>query len=440
VTARRRSGKRSAPKRAAAKRRAAPHAATRTGVRRAAPRAKAGDALAGVRGYRERPTHLVVGLMSGTSADGVDAVLARIDGDGVTRPPEVVAHRSFPFDAAVRAEILDLAASDLVAPERLMRLGASLGELYAAAVLELAAASGTDPATLDAIGMHGQTVRHVPRHEGRGALSLQVGSAAIVAERTGVAVVSDFRPRDTAAGGEGAPLVPFADWCLFRSDDESRVLLNLGGMANLTHLPKRAGLEDVIAFDTGPGNAVLDALVRTLTEGERLHDEGGAMAARGTVHEGLLEELLADPFFAQPPPRSTGRERFGVAYAESLLRAGRGLGLGDADVLATATGLTSASVALAIARYVRPRGAVDRVLVSGGGVRNATIVNGLRVRLAPAAVEPLDALGVAAEAKEALAFALLAHRTLRGEPGNVPGATGAARFVVLGTITPGRTA
>lgn len=397
-----------------------------------------GDALARVRDYDGRSTHLVAGLMSGTSADGVDAVLLRLEGRGDDPGHELLGWHTAPFDPAMRDEILAVAGAGELAPERLMRLDAALGEHHAAAALELFAAAGVSPGEVEAIGMHGQTVRHVPRQEGAEAHSLQIGSAAIVAERTGVTVVSDFRRRDTAAGGEGAPLVPLADWWLFRSPDESRVLLNLGGMANITYLPRDGAPEAVVAFDTGPGNAVLDGLARLASGGARTRDDDGESAARGRVGETLLDEVLADPFFAQPPPRSTGREHFGEAYAATLRRVGHAMGLSDDDVMATAVALTAASVAGAIERFVRPLGSVDRVFASGGGVRNPILMRVLAERLAPTPIDVLDALGVAPEAKEAIAFAFLAHRTLCGLPGNIPAATGAARSVVLGTITPGR--
>jgi len=261
--------------------------------------------------------------------------------------------------------------------------------------------------------------------------------AAVLAERTGISVVSNFRAGDTAAGGEGAPLVPLVDWWLFRSDRESRVMLNLGGMANITHLPQSATPDQVVAFDTGPGNAVLDALSRQLSSGARHFDQDGAAAARGTPSEALLSELLADPFFAQPPPRSTGRERFGERYAAQLAELGSGMGLGDDDLLATAVELTSASIAGAIERFLVPLGPIEAVFVSGGGVRNQALMRSLERRLLPARVRSLETLGVAPESKEALAFAFLAHQTLCGLPGNVPGATGAQHPVVLGQITAG---
>lgn len=397
-----------------------------------------GDALDRVRGYAALGSRLVVGLMTGTSADAVDAVLVRFAGEGLAASHEVLAWRETPLEPALRREVLEVAAAASLPPERLMRLDAALGERYAAAVLELLAGAGVDPRAVAAIGSHGQTVRHVPRREGGGqAMTLQLGSAAVLAERTGIPVVSNFRARDTAAGGEGAPLVPVADWWLFRDARESRALLNLGGMANVTHLPAGGPLAAVLAFDTGPGNAVLDALVERMTDGAERRDEGGARAAAGTAHDGLLAELLADPFFDEPPPRSTGRERFGARYADTLLETGRALGLSDADLLATAVALTAASAAGAIRRLLAPRGGVDAVYASGGGVRNAALMAALAARLHPVPLMPLERLGANSQAKEALAFAFLAHLTLCGRPGNVPAATGAARPVVLGQITPG---
>jgi anhydro-N-acetylmuramic acid kinase len=395
------------------------------------------DALTHVRDYRTRPERLVVGLMTGTSADAVDAVLVRLKGDGLAATHEVLAERESPLADDLRAEVLAVAAAKSLEPERLMRLDVRLAEAYAEAVLEIAEEAGVKPAEIAAIGSHGQTVRHIPRAGSARALTLQLGSAPTLAERTGITVVSDFRKRDTAAGGEGAPLVPIADWWLFRSDKESRVLLNLGGMANVTWLKKAGSLADVIAFDTGPGNAVLDGLVRAGSHGLARHDDSGKLAASGRAHEPLLEELLADPFFSLPPPRSTGRERFGDGYAERLAEVGEGMGLTLEDTLATAVELTAASIERSVREHLLPRGKVDAVYASGGGVRNVTLMLALRRRLDGIRLERLDALGVSAGTKEALAFAFLAHLTLCGEPGNVPAATGARHPVILGSITPG---
>ncbi len=396
------------------------------------------DGLAQVRDYLAREEHLVIGLMTGTSADAVDAALVRFHGHGPASTHEVVAFRSIALEPALRREILAVAGARVLEPERLMRLDAALGECYAAAVLELLAERPLDPRTIDAIGSHGQTVRHLPRADNAGeALTLQLGSAARLAERTGIAVVSDFRSRDTAAGGEGAPLVPLFDWWRFRDAAESRALLNLGGMANVTHLPRGGSLDALLAFDTGPGNAVLDALAALASGGRLQRDEGGALAERGTANEALLAELLADPFFAVPPPRSTGRERYGRSFAERLRARGADAGLADADVMATAVELTAASVALAVTRYLLPRGGVDKVAASGGGVRNPALMRALARRLAPVPLVTIESLGGDPAAKEAVAFAFLAHLTLCGAPGNVPGATGARRPVLLGHLTPG---
>jgi len=395
------------------------------------------DAVTPLRDYRTRPDRLLVGLMTGTSADAVDAVLVRLKGDGLSATHEVLAELETPLESDLRAEVLAVASAKSLEPERIMRLDAALGELYAESVRQVAGQAGVKLASIAAIGSHGQTVRHVPRANGARALTLQLGSAPILAERTGVTVVSDFRRRDTAAGGEGAPLVPIADWWLFRSERESRVLLNLGGMANVTWLKKGGTLADVVAFDTGPGNAVLDGLVRAGTRGLARHDESGGLAASGRAHEALLEELLADPFFSRPPPRSTGRESFGEAYAERLADLAESLGITLEDALATAVELTAVSIERAVRDFLLPHGKVDVLYASGGGVRNVTLMMALRRRLEGIRVERLDELGVSSGIKEALAFAFLAHLTLCGEPGNVPGATGAKHPVVLGSITPG---
>lgn len=396
------------------------------------------DALASLRDYRTRKEHLLAGLMTGTSADAVDAVLVRFSGEGLAARHEVLAELEVPLAEELRNEVLAVAGAPELEPERLMRLDTELAEAYADAISMVAEQAGVKLADITAIGSHGQTVRHVPRSRGEGrALTLQLGSAATLAERTGRMVVSDFRRRDTAAGGEGAPLVPIADFWLFRSSTESRVLLNLGGMANVTWLPKGGSLADVLAFDTGPGNAVLDGLVRAGTRGLAKHDEAGGLAASGRAHPMLLAELLADPFFATPPPRSTGREHFGDHYAERLADLGESMGLSLEDTLATAVELTAGSIERAISDFLEPRGKVDAVFVSGGGVRNVTLMTALRRRLEGIRVARLDELGVSPGIKEALAFAFLAHLTLCGEPGNVPGATGARHPVVLGSITPG---
>lgn len=382
-----------------------------------------------------------VGLMSGTSVDGIDAALLAVEGtppDGVAWRLE--AFRTAGFDPERRARILEAMAHGT--PATLTDLHADLGEWFAEAVHALLDEAGVDPGQVAAVGSHGQTLWHrPPAGEGRGA-TLQLGCPATLAARTGIAVVSDFRTADVAAGGHGAPLVPWPDRVLLAADDRARIVLNVGGMANLTWLPPRGRHESVVAFDTGPGNVLLDAAVELATGGAERFDDGGRRAAAGRVDPDLLGELLDDPFFRQPPPRSTGRERFGPALVRALARR-RGLAGGTDgwdDLLATLTALTAETVADAVARHVVPR-PVGEVVVAGGGARNPALVAALEralgVRnLAVPVRTGARALGLDPDAREACAFALLAWAHLEGHPGNLPEVTGAAGPRVLGSHTP----
>jgi anhydro-N-acetylmuramic acid kinase len=367
----------------------------------------------------ERPT-LAVGLMSGTSLDGVDAALVRFDGpthatllDFVTRP----------YTDDERAEIRD-AFNGSTAPA-LARLHVRVAE-WAAEAVQTVLVQGKVPASdLSLIAFPGQTIWHEPP-----LVSWQLGEPAVLAERFGVSVVSGFRARDVAAGGQGAPLVPMADVLLFGSADAPRVLLNLGGMANLTYVERRAQEDGVLAFDTGPGVAVVDAVARMVDQ-RRSYDRDGKIAARGTVHEDVLAGLLADPFFAAPPPKSTGRERFGDQYARELHQRAPG-----PDGVTTAVELTARTVADAIARWT-PAGV--EVVASGGGCHHPGLMASLGRHLATRGNHPLrrfDELFFPGDAKEAVAFALLGYLTLHGQPGNVPAATGAGGSRVLGAVTP----
>ena len=367
---------------------------------------------------------LGVGLMSGTSLDGVDAALVRIDGpthatllDFVTRP----------YDDGERAELRAALDPDAQAgPAALARLPVRIAEWAADAVQILLAQARTPASDLAFIAFPGQTVWHEPP-----AVTWQLGEPAVLAERFGVKVVSGFRPRDVAAGGQGAPLVPMADVLLFAATDHPRVLLNLGGMANLTYVARRAQEEGVLAFDTGPGVAVIDGVAR-LVDARRSYDRDGLIAAQGTASEAVLGELLADPFFAAPPPKSTGRERFGDRYARELHRRVPG-----PDGVTTAVELTARSVAGAVGRWV-PGDA--EVVASGGGCHHPGLMAALRRGLdALPGCHPLrtfEELFFPGDAKEAVAFALLGYLTLHGQPGNVPAATGAAGSRVLGAVTP----
>ena len=367
----------------------------------------------------ERPT-LAVGLMSGTSLDGVDAALVRFDGptratllDFVTRP----------YTDDERAEIRD-GFNGATAPA-LARLHVRVAE-WAAEAVQAVLVQGKVPASdLSLIAFPGQTIWHEPP-----LVSWQLGEPAVLAERFGVSVVSGFRARDVAAGGQGAPLVPMADVLLFASADAPRVLLNLGGMANLTYVERRAQEEGVLAFDTGPGVAVVDAVARMVDQ-RRSYDRDGKIAAKGTVHEDVLADLLENPFFAAPPPKSTGRERFGDQYARALHERAPG-----PNGVTTAVELTARTVADAVGRWTPPG---VEVVASGGGCHHPGLMASLGRQLAARGNHPLrrfDELFFPGDAKEAVAFALLGYLTLHGQPGNVPAATGAGGSRVLGTVTP----
>lgn len=378
----------------------------------------------------------VVGLMSGTSMDGIDAALLELN--GTPRDPEwsLLAFRGEDYPDARRARIK--ACVEGGTPDSLCRLHADLGEWLAEAALALLSDAGVAPADVAAIGSHGHTVWHIPPGGGSRGSTLQLGDPATLAERTGIDVVSDFRTRDMAAGGQGAPLVPWADRILFSAPDRKRALQNIGGMGNVTWLAPRGADQPPLAFDTGPGNALLDLAAECATGGAQRADVDGRIAARGTVDGALLDRLMADPFFALEPPRSTGRERFGHARMDALLAETRPASAAAwADLLATLTAFTARSIGDAYRRWVLPRG-VDEVILTGGGARNPALVRAIRAELGDLPIEGEAALGMSPDAREAAAFAVLAWAHLLGAPANVPEVTGAAGPRVLGSLTPGR--
>jgi anhydro-N-acetylmuramic acid kinase len=388
---------------------------------------------------REEPTTLVVGLMTGTSADAVEAALVALRGEPPRLSWKLRGHRGAPLDAALARRILSIAGGDSAPAATFAALDTALGETYAAAVIELLAEAGVDARDVAAIGMHGQTIFHRgPRDEssgGAGGVTWQIGSSAVLAERTGIPVVHDFRTADVAAGGEGAPLVPYVDFLLFRSEHVARGLLNLGGIANLTALPASAEPGDVVAFDTGPGNMLLDAIVRRATGGRMSYDEDGRRAVGGEPDRELIAQALAHPFFDQAPPRSTGRELFGEAFVASWFEAAEARGLSEADLLVSAAMVSASAVAQAIEDFIAPRFALEAVYASGGGTNNPVLMAALEAALDPIELHVTDELGLPAEAKEAVAFAVLAYESMRGRPGNLPSVTGAPRPIVLGSMT-----
>ncbi len=397
-------------------------------------------ALTCLEGIRRKASRRVVGLISGTSADGVSAVVTEITGTGLEARMRVLGYGTYPYTPELKEAVFELFRPETSTVNRICEMNFVLGEFFADCALRLIGECGLTPGEVDLIGSHGQTIHHLPRPREFSGYStrstLQIGEAAVIAERTGVPTVADFRKADVAAGGEGAPLTPYLDLVLHRHPTRSRVLQNIGGIANLTYLPVGATADDVVAFDTGPGNMVIDAVVRHHTRRAREYDEDGRAAAKGKADAGLLDVLLSHPYFVKSPPKTTGREEFGEAFALDLVRRAGERGLGFEDTVATVTALTVESIAGAYKRLL-PRGSkIDEVYVSGGGARNRFLMGVLAERLDPTPVLEYDALGYPGEAKEAMLMALLASEHMMGAPANVPRATGAKRAVVLGALHP----
>ncbi len=406
---------------------------------------------------------IVAGVMSGTSADGINVALVQLPGRGANPAPSspalrsskirqshsLLAHEEYPFPAPVRRAILAMMNAELASVADLARLNFLLGELYAEAVAD---AARKHRLKLDLVGCHGQTLYHQgapQRFLGRKlAVTWQTGEAAVIAARLGVPVVSDFRPADMAAGGKGAPLVPFLDYRLYCDRRIHRIAQNIGGIANLTVIPANASLSQVIAFDTGPGNMGIDAVMHELFA--KPYDHNGKIAATGRVLDDVVTRLLRASFFRQKPPRTAGREEFGRAFVSHFFKLCRGASKND--IVATATALTARSIAVAVQRFVLPKfnlpatasrrpasqkQSCSQMIVSGGGAKNPTLVTMLRRELRPLGISLhfSDEFGLPSEAKEAVAFALLAHETWHRRPSNVPSATGANRPAILGKIS-----
>ena len=367
--------------------------------------------------------------MSGTSLDGIDVAIVDIQGRHI-RP---VAFHSVPFPERVRNAILGVSNTTTTTAE-ISRLHFLLGQLYANAVQKTCRRSRIPLKSIQLVGCHGQTIYHQgepqPFLGWPVSATLQIGEASVIAEQLGVPVVSDFRPRDMAAGGKGAPLVPYLDYLLFRHPRRGRVALNIGGIANVTAIPPNARPVDLIAFDTGPGNMVIDALTAELTQGRRHFDRDGRLAAQGRLDRHLLDCLLAGSYYRQRPPKTAGREQYGTEFIAKLKRR-----LPLRDLVTTTTVLTAATIALGINRFIQPRMRVDDLIAAGGGVHNRTLMAYLQAFLSDVRIARTSEFGINPDAKEAIAFAVLAHETYRGHFSNIPAATGASHAVVLGKVT-----
>ena len=384
----------------------------------------------------EKPTLRIIGLMSGTSADGMDAALTEITGSGVGIQVKQVAFVSLPYPDAVRREILRLASVTEGGSRDLCLFSFLLGELGLEACRAVCEKAGIDPASVDLVGSHGQTLYHQPEavpYTGRQVRgTLQLGEASVIAEGLGCPVVSDFRTRDFAAGGQGAPLVPYTEYLLYRREKETVGLQNIGGIGNLTVLPAGGAPEDTLAFDTGPGNMVMDQITERITEGRQRYDEGGRIAAGGRCDEGLLGWMLSDPWLKVKPPKSTGREVYGAAYTEEVMKRGREAGLGGADILATATRFTAECIRIGVREFCPAPPEV--LIVGGGGSRNPTLIRDIREALSMPVMLNED-LGYDSDAKEAVAFAILANECIHEQPNNMVSVTGAKHPVIMGKIS-----
>ncbi len=387
---------------------------------------------------RKLGSRLSVGLMSGTSLDGIDAALVRISGDMESPKVKLLGFRTYPYPIGLRTELLNIAEGEMVSASTLSDVNFRLGNLLGNAVVRLCRSNKVKLSSLHCIGSHGQTVFHHGRHtkgkklRGHPPSTLQLGEPSLIAGHCKVTTVADFRPADMGQGGEGAPLVPLIDYLLFRGEKLGTLTLNLGGIANITIIPSSSKESDVFGFDTGPGNMVIDSLVRLLTHGNQSMDRNGRIASRGSIVPQILKKSLSHPFFRLNPPKSAGREEFGSVFVEKFLKSK--IYIHPQDLIATATELTATTIVNAINQFVLPVTPIDRIIISGGGAHNKHLMHRLNAMLPNLHFHKSGEFGVPEDAKEAISFALLAERTLAGLPGNIPAATGATKPVPLGKI------
>jgi anhydro-N-acetylmuramic acid kinase len=387
----------------------------------------------------DRRIVLGIGLMSGTSHDGVSAAVVELDER--SRPPaRLIAFHTFPYPARFRKELLAASADEKIGAAAISTLNFALGREFGRAAVEIARRAHVALSDVAFIGSHGHTFFHLPpRRAARGqvASTMQLGESAVIAAATGVPVVADFRTMDIALGGEGAPLAPLAHLWLFADPTRGRVVQNIGGIGNATYIPSRARLgdADLIAFDTGPGNMMLDALASRISGGRLRMDRGGRIAASGHVNQPLLAKLMRNPYFRRRPPKSTGREEFGTHLLDSIVADARRMKIVDYDLVATVTALTARSIADACRRFVFPRGPVDQLIVTGGGAQNPTLMRMIAAELPNLKVITAADVGVDGSALEAVAFAILGYQMLRGRQGNIPTVTGARAPAILGKLT-----
>lgn len=385
-----------------------------------------------------KPSRLIVGLMSGTSLDGVDAAIVRIEGSGLESKVELVHFTSTPYDNELREKIKDLCSIERSDVAQVCGMNFRMAHVLADAVRQAVADAGLTMEDIDLVSSHGQTIWHIPEDDPADPTlvrsTLQIGDLSVIAKSTGKPVVGDFRTADIAVGGQGAPLVPYGDFILFRDAAKGRIAQNIGGIGNCAAIPANGRPEQVIAFDTGPGNMLIDQAVYTLSGGAHSYDAGGEWAARGRADTGFVEQMMSHPYFARKPAKSTGRELFGKAYALDWIGRMQAKGLSDADIVATFTAFTAYSIYQSYRDFVLPHMAIEEVYVSGGGAHNKTLLRMIAELLPGQRILTSDELGISGDAKEAVAFAIFANNLLHGIPNNLPSATGADRPTVMGKL------
>lgn len=372
---------------------------------------------------------LVIGLMSGTSIDGIDCALVEIEGDGLNTKIKLIEFYNYPIDIELKEEILKACSISQSSVDLICRLNFKVGEELAKAAIKTCQLAGVALKEIDLIGSHGQTIYHIPKNS-----TLQIGEQSVIAEGTGIVTVADFRVRDVSAGGHGAPLVPYTEYLLYRKPDMNLALQNIGGIGNITILPKACNIHEVIAFDTGPGNMMIDVIVDEITEGKMKYDEDGRLAHKGKINHELINELRGHPFVHKNPPKTTGREDFGTMYSRKILKKYRKLGVSDTDILRTVTYFTALSIGENFRSFILPKYTIDKMIIGGGGSYNKTLIDMIKRELKGIEVVTQEELGLSSDAKEAIAFAILANETIHGNSNNIPSVTGAKRPVVMGKI------
>src|SRR3990167_122405 len=385
-----------------------------------------------------------IGLMSWTSADGVDAALVEIKGKGLGCKVNLLSFKKFPFPEGLQKLIHKASTPEYGRVDLICHLNFLIGELFAGAAIGVIKKTGYKMEDIDVIGSHGQTIYHIPESRKISGditgipSTLQIGEPSIIAERTGVMTVADFRARDMAAGGLGAPLTPFAHYLLFKGGDTGKAVNNIGGISNLTFIPAGGGLDNLVAFDTGPGNMLIDSIVNIITKGKMSYDNDGKIALKGKICERLLEKLMAHPFIKKNPPKSTGREEFGYNEALNIFRITKIYRLSDEDIVATVTGFTAKSIAESYHRFILNKHHLSEIIICGGGAENPAIIKMIKNYMKPIKVNTSDRYGFPPEAIEAIAFAILGYATVIGIPSNLPQVTGAGKKVVIGKIIKGK--